>query len=85
MSALNGKSILVTGGTGSFGRRFIRRVLADQTRRVVVLSRDELKQYEMRQSSAMTRESASSSATCATATACGGRSMASRSSSTPRR
>ena len=47
MSALTGKSILVTGGTGSFGRRFVRRVLADHDpARVVVLSRDELKQYE---------------------------------------
>ena len=47
MSALTGKSILVTGGTGSFGRRFVRHVLADHDpARVVVLSRDELKQYE---------------------------------------
>lgn len=45
---LDGKSVLVTGGTGSFGRKFIRRVL-DETgaRRVIVFSRDELKQYEM--------------------------------------
>jgi UDP-N-acetylglucosamine 4,6-dehydratase len=45
---LNGKSILVTGGTGSFGKRFIRTVLARfQPRRLIVYSRDELKQYEM--------------------------------------
>ncbi len=45
---LDGKSILVTGGTGSFGKAFIRRVL-DQydPKRVIVFSRDELKQYEM--------------------------------------
>src|SRR3954468_10078135 len=43
-----GKSILVTGGTGSFGKAFIRRILAvDNPRRVIVYSRDELKQYEM--------------------------------------
>jgi UDP-N-acetylglucosamine 4,6-dehydratase (inverting) len=45
---LNGKSILVTGGTGSFGKRFIRTVLANyQPRRLIVYSRDELKQHEM--------------------------------------
>lgn len=49
MSQLTDASILVTGGTGSFGRAFIRHLL-DQVgpRRVVVFSRDELKQYEMR-------------------------------------
>lgn len=48
---LTGKSILVTGGTGSFGRAFVRRLLALEPRveRVVVLSRDELKQFEMRE------------------------------------
>lgn len=46
----NNKSILVTGGTGSFGREFVRTVLARFTpRRLVILSRDELKQYEMQQ------------------------------------
>ena len=44
------KSILVTGGTGSFGRRFIATVLArHRPKRVVVFSRDELKQFEMQQ------------------------------------
>ncbi len=48
--ALEGKSILVTGGTGSFGRAFVRSLLAAPgVRRVVVLSRDELKQWEMQQ------------------------------------
>jgi UDP-N-acetylglucosamine 4,6-dehydratase len=43
-----GKSILVTGGTGSFGKAFIRIVLERyKPRRVIVYSRDELKQYEM--------------------------------------
>jgi UDP-N-acetylglucosamine 4,6-dehydratase len=42
------QSVLVTGGTGSFGYRFIRRLLAEgNPRRVIVFSRDELKQYEM--------------------------------------
>lgn len=46
----NGKSILISGGTGSFGRNFIRRLLEQyQPKRVVVFSRDELKQYEMQQ------------------------------------
>ena len=48
---LSGKSILVTGGTGSFGKEFIKTVLREypDVRRVVVYSRDELKQFEMRQ------------------------------------
>lgn len=48
---LNNKSILVTGGTGSFGKRFIQVVLEKypDVRRLVVFSRDELKQYEMQQ------------------------------------
>ncbi len=47
---LNDASILVTGGTGSFGKRFIARVLERyKPRRLVVYSRDELKQYEMQQ------------------------------------
>jgi len=42
------KSILVTGATGSFGRRFIGHVLANyRPRRLVIFSRDELKQFEM--------------------------------------
>lgn len=42
------KSILVTGGTGSFGRKFIRTLLEKtEARRVIVFSRDELKQSEM--------------------------------------
>jgi UDP-N-acetylglucosamine 4,6-dehydratase len=45
------KSILVTGGTGSFGRAFVRTVLEKYpgVRRLVVYSRDELKQFEMSQ------------------------------------
>ena len=45
---LDGKVILVTGGTGSFGRRFIETVLKQATpRKLIVYSRDELKQSEM--------------------------------------
>ena len=44
------KAVLVTGGTGSFGRAFVRSLLTDSmARRVVVFSRDELKQWEMQQ------------------------------------
>jgi UDP-N-acetylglucosamine 4,6-dehydratase len=43
-------SVLITGGTGSFGRAFLEGVLTHRNpRRVVIFSRDELKQYEMRQ------------------------------------
>jgi len=45
------KSILITGGTGSFGKRFISRLLEEHpdVERVVIYSRDELKQFEMAQ------------------------------------
>lgn len=48
---LNEKSILITGGTGSFGKAFVRTVLAryPDIHRLVVYSRDELKQFEMAQ------------------------------------
>ena len=47
---LNGKTILVTGGTGSFGRKFVEVVLDRyEPRKLIVFSRDELKQHEMQQ------------------------------------
>ena len=47
---LDAKSILVTGGTGSFGKRFVERVLERYNpKKLIILSRDELKQFEMRQ------------------------------------
>ena len=47
---LNNKSILITGGTGSFGNRFIKTVLDRyQPKKLIVYSRDELKQFEMQQ------------------------------------
>jgi UDP-N-acetylglucosamine 4,6-dehydratase len=46
---LTDKSVLITGGTGSFGRRFAQTVLRDfRPRRLIIFSRDELKQHEMR-------------------------------------
>lgn len=47
----NDKSILITGGTGSFGKAFVKTVLAryPNIKRLVVFSRDELKQFEMAQ------------------------------------
>jgi UDP-N-acetylglucosamine 4,6-dehydratase len=47
---LNGKTILVTGGTGSFGKKFVEIVLNHfKPKRLIVFSRDELKQFEMQQ------------------------------------
>ena len=46
----NNKSILITGGTGSFGKKFIKTLLNNySTRRIIIFSRDELKQFEMQQ------------------------------------
>ena len=49
MSVLNNKSVLVTGGTGSFGKKFITKALEEGVKKIIVFSRDELKQYEMKQ------------------------------------
>ena len=47
---LNGKTVLITGGTGSFGRAFVRMACAEfQPKKLIVFSRDEMKQYEMAQ------------------------------------
>ena len=52
---LEGKTILVTGGTGSFGKAFVRKVLScHKPRRIIVLSRDELKQHEMQPAASTT-------------------------------
>ena len=46
----NDKSILITGGTGSFGKKFIKMLLAKfNPKKIIVFSRDELKQFEMQQ------------------------------------
>ncbi len=45
---LNGKRILITGGTGSFGKRFVTRTLEQfEPRTIIIFSRDEYKQYVM--------------------------------------
>lgn len=49
MSILKNKNVLVTGGTGSFGNKFTRRALELGVKKIIVFSRDELKQYEMKQ------------------------------------
>ena len=47
---LDNKTILVTGGTGSFGQKFIKRILSDYSpKKIIIFSRDELKQFEMQQ------------------------------------
>lgn len=48
---LNQQSVLITGGTGSFGKKFIETILRDypNVKRIVVYSRDELKQFELKQ------------------------------------
>lgn len=48
---LNNKSVLITGGTGSFGKKFVEMILRDypQVKRIVIYSRDELKQFELKQ------------------------------------
>lgn len=46
----NNKSILITGGTGSFGKQYVRTILERfKPRRIVIYSRDELKQFEMQE------------------------------------
>lgn len=45
---LDGRTVLVTGGTGSFGRAFVKTVLRGRPRKIIVFSRDEFKQHEMR-------------------------------------
>ena len=50
LELFNGKSILITGGTGSFGKKITQTILnAFQPKRLVIYSRDELKQFEMQQ------------------------------------
>jgi len=48
---LNNKSILITGGTGSFGKKFTEMILSKyhEVERLVIFSRDELKQFDMSQ------------------------------------
>lgn len=47
---LDGKTVLITGGTGSFGHQFVKTVIEEfKPKKLIVFSRDELKQYEMAQ------------------------------------
>ena len=48
---LNNKSVLITGGTGSFGKKFVEMILKryPEVKRIVIYSRDELKQFELKQ------------------------------------
>ena len=47
---LNSKSILITGGTGTFGKAFVKKIIKTyKIKRLVIFSRDEFKQYEMAQ------------------------------------
>jgi UDP-N-acetylglucosamine 4,6-dehydratase len=47
---LNNKNILITGGTGSFGKKATKIILEKyKPRRLIIFSRDELKQFEMEQ------------------------------------
>lgn len=48
---LNHKSVLITGGTGSFGKKFVETILKryPEVKRIVIYSRDELKQFELKQ------------------------------------
>lgn len=48
---LNGKSVLITGGTGSFGKKFVETILSlyPRVKKIIIFSRDELKQFELRQ------------------------------------
>lgn len=50
MMDFDNKSIFITGGTGSFGKRFVRLLLDNYTpKKIIIYSRDELKQFEMQQ------------------------------------
>ena len=50
MSHIQGKNVLVTGGTGSFGKALVHRLLQeDEVKSVIVFSRDELKQFEFQE------------------------------------
>jgi len=51
MGVLKNKSLLITGGTGSFGKAFVSRILKDgEISKLIIFSRDELKQFEMAES-----------------------------------
>ena len=49
MVNIENKTVLVTGGTGSSGKKFIKKALTLGVKEVIVFSRDVLKKYEMKQ------------------------------------
>ncbi|MGE7945699.1 UDP-N-acetylglucosamine 4,6-dehydratase (inverting) [Lysinibacillus sp. NPDC093688] len=49
MDVLKNKTVLITGGTGSFGKKFVKQALLSDVKKIIIFSRDELKQYEMKQ------------------------------------
>ena len=64
------KTLLITGGTGTFGNAVLRRFLATDISEIRVFSRDEKKQDDMRKAGMAARRSGSTSAMCGTVTAC---------------
>lgn len=46
---MKNKTVLITGGTGSFGKKFVKKALELNVKKIIIFSRDELKQYEMKQ------------------------------------
>ena len=67
----SGKTILITGGTGSLGHSLVQRFLLTDVRRIIIYSRDEFKQYHMEQKFAAHRARLRFfSAMCATAPVC---------------
>ena len=48
---LNNKAVLITGGTGSFGKKFIETILDryPSVKKIIIYSRDELKQFDLKQ------------------------------------
>ena len=48
MNSLNNKNIFLTGGTGSFGKKFISKVQGSKFKKIIIFSRDELKQFELK-------------------------------------
>jgi UDP-N-acetylglucosamine 4,6-dehydratase/5-epimerase len=55
---INGSTLLITGGTGSFGKKFIKTLISNYSpKKIIVYSRDELKQFEMQESADFKDES----------------------------
>tara|TARA_B100001939_G_scaffold336306_1_gene339281 strand:- start:414 stop:593 length:180 start_codon:yes stop_codon:yes gene_type:complete len=47
MSLLKNKTVMITGGTGSFGQKCTSEMLKQDVKKIIIFSRDELKQFEM--------------------------------------